>query len=427
MVSQLGVIVVSFADTLMVARCGTAELGASAFVNSIFMVAMVMLIGFASGLTPLVGSAFGSKDHELLNHTVRAGIRVNVGVATVFTLILGVVYFFTDVMGQPSELMHLARPYYLVILSSVIPIAIFNALQQVSNGCTDTVTPMCIVLTGNILNIFGNWLLIEGNWGCPAMGLTGAGIATLSARVFMAVGMIIIFALKDKSHIFIKSGSESIAPTTSDRTVWHTSWPVMIQCGIEASLWSFGGIVSGWFGTVQLASYQVVNTISQLGFMLYLGLAVAVSIRVANLCGRGESESIRRATASGLRLVLGLALLSSMVFIFSFDQMVQFFTPDISVYKAAIPLLLPLILYQFADATQLTYANALRGTSYVRPLLWASLISYIGVGIPAMLVLAVSCEMKNVGVYYSFSFALVTAAILLRHWFIRTINQKYQG
>ena len=80
---------------------------------------------------------------------------------------------------------------------------------------------------------------------------------------------------------------------------------------------------------------------------------------------------------------------------------------------AAVPLLVPLILYQFADATQLTYANALRGTARVKPLLWVSVVSYIVIGVPVILWLAKGMGMQNVGVYYSFNVALIAAALLL--------------
>ena len=182
MVTQLGIIVVSFADTIMVGRCGTRELGAAAFVNSIFMVATVMQLGFANGLTPLIGALFSQGDTDRTRLMMRAGVISNLLLSSVFTLFLGGLYFFLDRLGQPAELMQLVRPYYLIMLSTLLPMALFNAFQQSSNGCTDTATPMWIIICTNVLNIFGNWLLIGGEAGFPRLGLAGAGISTMIAR-----------------------------------------------------------------------------------------------------------------------------------------------------------------------------------------------------------------------------------------------------
>lgn len=429
MITQIGIVVVSFADTIMVGRCGTRELAASAFVNAIFLVAVVMLFGFSGGLTPLAGNLFGKGDREGVGRLAKAGFYTNVGVAAVFTLILGVLYFFVDKLGQPVELMPLVRPYYLVMLCTLIPMAIFNSFQQISNGCTDTATPMWLVVISNGLNILGNWLLIWGNWGFPKLGLLGAGISTLAARVLAMIAIVLIYLLSRSRRGYMQGWRRCGRAVTKRLcgNVWRTSYPVMFQSGIECFMWSFGGIVSGWFGTIQLASYQVVNTIAQLGYMIYMGFGVATSIRVANFCGTGEFPAARRIASAGLHMVLLLAVISSTFFILFFHQMVGVFTPDAAVETAAVPLLLPLVLYQFGDAVQLTYANALRGTSCVKPLLWAALTSYIVAGIPFMLLLAVTFDLKNVGVYYSFTLALMLAAFILWRSFRRVISRLQKG
>ena len=423
MVTQLGVVAVSFADTMMVARCGTAELAASAFVNSIFMVTIVMLFGFAAGLTPLVGSLFSRGDSDGVGAMMKAGFVTNLLLACAFTLILGGVYFFVDRMGQSPDLMPLVRPYYIVMLCTLIPLGIFNAFQQTSNGCTDTATPMWLIIGSNALNIFGNWLLIGGELGFPRLGLLGAGISTLTARVVAAIGIVIVYLVSSKRRPYIEGWKKAHGAEHTARCVmvWKTSYPIMIQSGIECFLWSFGGVVSGWFGKVQLASYQVVNTVAQLGYMIYMGFGVATSIRVANFTGINDFMGVRRITTAGLHLILVLATGSSLAFWLFFHPLVAMFTPDPVVQAATVPLLLPLILYQYGDAVQLTYANALRGTARVKPLLWVALVSYICVGCPVILWFAKGLGMQNVGVYYSFTIALILAAVLLWWSFRRAV------
>ena len=423
LVTQVCVITVSFADTLMVGAYGLDELAASAFVNSLFLVVLVMLMGFAGGITPLIGALFSRGEDFAIGHTLRASLKLNFVIAAVFTAIMGVLYFFVDRMGQPEELLPLIRPYYLVVLAPIIPSAMFNTCQQTANGTTDTASPMWVILGANVMNIIGNYILIFGKFGMPELGLTGAGISTLAARVAAALVMFgIVSCSRRYSHY--RDGLMSSEPCGKRmRTVWHTSYPVMFQSGVECLLWSMGAVVCGWFDKVQLAAYQVVNTIGQLGFMIYMSFGVAVSVRVANSMGRNDIAGIRHTAAAGLHITLTLATIASAVFFLFGGEMIGLFNDSGDVIASGGALIVPLILYQYCDAIQLTYANAQRGTAEARPLMWAGIISYLLIGIPVMLLLAVTFGMGNVGVYYSFSVALLSASLLLRYWFGRTLRQ----
>lgn len=424
LVTQLGVIVVSLADTMMVGAYGLDELAAAAFVNSLFLVATVMLMGFAGGVTPLIGALYGRGEHEEGGRMLRGALQVNLIVALSFTVIMSGLYFFLDKFGQDPDLLPLARKYYLIILCTMVPMAVFNCFQQAANGTTDTATPMWLILGADVLNICGNYLLIFGKFGFPELGLAGAGISTLIARTLCAVAIVVVFAMRKRYRVYWRSVVGSHAEGRRRYRVWVTSYPLMIQSGVECGLWSFGAVVSGWFGKVQLAAYQVMNTIAQLGYMTYMGFGWATSIRVANFTGVEDINGIRRITCAGLHMVLALATLVSVVFLFFTEPLVHLFTPDANVAVQALLLVVPLILYQYCDAVQLTYVNALRGTSVVKPLLWISIVSYLFVGIPLLLFMAVTLDMATQGVYFSFSGALLTASVLLIVAFNRVLRQK---
>lgn len=424
LVTQVGIIVVNFADTMMVGAYGTEELAAAAFVNSLFIIATVMQIGFASGITPLIGALFSRREHHEVGRTFRAGLQINIILSLSFTLIMGGLYFLLDRFGQPEELLPLIRSYYLIILATLLPMSIFNCCQQTANGTTDTATPMWMILGANVLNIFGNYALIFGNFGFPELGLVGAGLSTMTARYIAMAGILTVLFLGRRYRPYRDGLRSSGGNGEIRRRVWVTSYPVMIQSGVECFLWSFGAIVSGWFGKIQLASYQVVNTIAQLGFMTYMSFGVATSIRVANYTGLRDINGVRRIATAGIHLNLVLCTLASLIFLFKAEWLIHAFTPDPEVTAAALMLVIPLILYQYGDAIQLTYANALRGTSYVKPLLWISILSYIVVGVPFLLFLAKTLGMGNIGVYYSFTGALVIAAILLHRSFTKWTKKQ---
>ncbi len=424
LVTQIGVIAVNFADTMMVGAYGLDELAASAFVNSLFVIATVMLMGFAGGITPLIGALYGKGDHEEGGLTLRAGLQVNIIVALVFTIVMGAGYFILDRFGQDPDILPLARKYYLIILCTMIPMAVFNCFQQTANGTTDTATPMWLILGADVLNIAGNYLLIFGKLGCPELGLAGAGISTLTARTAAAVAIVAVFAWRRRYRVYWHTLTSRHAGGHRRGRIWNTSYPLMIQSGVECGMWIMGAVVSGWFGKIQLASYQVVNTIAQLGFMTYMSFGWATSIRVANFTGVKDYRGIRQTTAAGLHLNFVLCTVASLIFFFFTKDLVHMFTPVEAVATASIVLIPPLILYQFCDATQLTYVNALRGTSEVKPLLWISVVSYIIVGIPLMLFMAETLRMETSGVYYSFSGALLTATLLLIVTFRRVLRRK---
>ena len=424
LITQIGIIVVSFADTMMVGRYGTDELAAAAFVNSIFIVVTLMQLGFASGLTPLVGALFGEKKLEKVGHTLRGGLQINLLLSLSFTIVMGVLYFFLDRFGQKEELLPLIRRYYLIILFSLLPMALFNTFQQTCNGITDTATPMWFILGSNVLNIAGNYIMIFGHFGCPPLGLAGAGLSTLFARIAAAVGIVVYFIFRRDFRDY-RLGYAS-APQLGDvrRRVWATSYPVMIQSGVECLLWAFGGIVCGWYGKIQLAAYQVVNTIAQLGFMTYLSFGTATAILVANHTGTGDWKGVRRITSAGLHLVLILCTAVCILFIAAGRRLVFLFTPDSLVISSALGILLPLVVYQYMDAVQLTYCNAIRGTSFVKPLLWISVITYLVVGVPVLLLFADLFEAANAGIYWSFCVALAVASTLLSLSFFSIVRKN---
>ena len=175
-IGQLGMIVLGFADTLMIGHHSTEDLAGASFVNNMFNLAIIFATGFSYGLTPIVGSLFGKGEQEAVGRTLKNALLVNGLIGILLTLVMGALYLNIHRLGQPEELLPLMRPYYIVLLISLIFVMLFNAFKQFADGITDTQTPMWLLIGGNVLNIFGNWVLIYGHFGFPEMGLLGAGV-----------------------------------------------------------------------------------------------------------------------------------------------------------------------------------------------------------------------------------------------------------
>lgn len=165
MIAQVGTIVVGFADNIMVGRYTTESLASASFVINIFNIVVLCLMGFSYGLTPLIGLLFPRERYEEIGRTLKAGVIANLMVGVLLTCIMGILYFFLDRLGQPAELLPLIRPYYIIFLASLLPLALFNSFAQWSFAIKNTTMPMWILLACNALNILGNYKgLVRKRW-----------------------------------------------------------------------------------------------------------------------------------------------------------------------------------------------------------------------------------------------------------------------
>lgn len=418
-VGQLGVIILGFADTMMVGHYNTPSLAAASFVNNIFTLVTIMLMGFSYGITPLVGALFSRKEHAKAGALMRPAFVANACFGLLLVGIMTVLYFFLDCFNQPESLMPLIRPYYIVILCSMLPVVVFNVCRQFTDGIMLTPVAMWILLGGNVFNIVFNYLLIYGKAGFPEMGLLGAGISTMSSRVLMAVVAVWLLFRKQRFAAYREGFAK--ARVTAGDVLYHVrmSFPISLQMGMETGTFTFSAVMVGWIGELQMASYQVMVTMSTLGYLFYYGIGSAVAIRIASFTGLGDMQGVRRAAFAGHSILLLLAVCASSAFFFLSDTLVSLFTDDAAVVGICLTLIAPLILYQFCDATQVCYANALRGTSHVMPMMWIAFVSYVLVGIPVAYLLGFPAGFGEKGIFYSFSISLFTAAVLFLWQFLK--------
>ena len=412
MMGQMSFIVMGLADTLMVGHYGTNELAAAGFVNNIVALLIVGGMGFSYGLTPVVGALLGEgREHDIAGK-LRNGLFACSGIGLLMTLLAGLLLLALPWFGLPQELLPLIRPYLFLLLLSLLPMMAFNAYKQFSDGIQDTSMPMWIMLIANILNIFGNWLLIFGHWGLPEMGLLGAGLATLLSRLLQLVLMAGVFHLT-KHYRFYRDDFHKTSITKADQRELHRmGWPVALQLGMETASFSFSAIYVGWLGATALAAHQIMITISQLFFMLYYGLSAAVAVRVSYYRGSGEVEQTRKVAAAGLHLCWLIALLEGLPLFLLRDKVGLLFTGNTEVVCLVAMVTIPFLLFQIGDALQCTYANSLRGMARVKPMIWIAFVAYIVISLPLGYIFGFICGWGLVGVWMAFPFGLTSAGLL---------------
>lgn len=419
LVGQLGVIVVGFADTLMVGRYNTDALAAASFVNNIFTLISLLIMGFSYGLTPLISAHYSRGEHAEAGVTFKNAIISNLLYTALLLIVMGIFYFFLNRMGQEEKLLPLMRPYYLIIWTSMLFVALFNIMKQFADGTLDTAKAMWILLSGNVINIVGNYMLIYGNLGAPELGLTGAGLSTWFARLCIAV-LFAVILLRSKRYLPFRTGFQNGKITTQEvKRISRLSLPVSLQMGMETGSFTFSAVMAGWISAVTLASYQIIVTIGTLGFLFYYSIGASLAIRVGGFTGLGDKVSIRRAAFAGCHILLVWAAVASVLFFFFGQPLISLFTNDPNVIKTAVALILPLIMYQFADAMQICFANALRGMTDVVAMMWIAFVSYLIVGIPTGYFLGFVMGWGETGIFLAFSVGLFMAAVLFYKRFLR--------
>ena len=295
-IGQIGIVVVGLADNMMVGQYATLDLAAASFVNSAFNIPILFGLGFSYGLTPLVGQFFGRHDKYHVGQLLRNSLLVNLFIGLLLTLAMTVVWFNIDRLGQPEELLPLIRPYFLLQLASLVFVMLFNSFKQFADGITDTKTPMYIMISANLVNIAGNYILIYGKFGLPALGVVGAGISTLTARILMFAAFAVLFYRSLRYRRYLVGYKRGKYNFTDILSLNKMGWMVGLQMGLETALFSITGIMIGWLGSIALAAHQVMVAISTLGFMIYYGVGAAVSVRVSNYFGRQDLLHVRRTT-----------------------------------------------------------------------------------------------------------------------------------
>ena len=424
MLGQACVIILSFADNIMIGWYGVDDLAASSFVNGIINLFIFTELGFACGLTPVVGSLFGKNDSRGIGAAVKNGLAVNGAVGITGLVILAIIYAFLDRFGQEPELLPIIRPYFIVVGISTIFALGFNTLKQFTDGICRPVVAMCLLMGGNLLNIFGNWVLIYGKLEFPELGLLGAGLSTLFSRI----AMLVVFAawlVNSKSlKEYYQAFRQSKVSRKGIRRLFSLGYPLALQTGMETSTFTMSAVMAGWLGATTLAAHQVTLTISQICFMLMTGLATAVSVLVSNAYGQNDMKSVRGYASKGYFMILAVSVFfCTAIWLFRFP-IVGMFTDSEEVTAIALSLLIVLFTYQFGDGLQLCFCNALRGIQDVKPIMLMAFVSYYLIAIPSAYLLGFKAGLGITGIWMGFPIGLTVAGIFYYIRFRRRTSSR---
>lgn len=422
MLGMLGHTFVSFIDNIMVGQLGTAELAAVSLGNSFMFIAMSIGIGFSTAITPLIAEADASDNLQQARSTYKSGLILctTLGVALFFGI-----YFSKSLMylmNQPEDVVALAIPYLELVAFSLIPLVIFQAMKQLSDGMSMTRYPMYATLIANIINIVINYVLIFGKFGFPALGIVGAAYGTLASRFIMVVYLWLLLGYKERSAQIIRNLKIFVVDFIMIKKIFNLGSLSALQMFFEIGIFTSAIWLSGLLGKNPQAANQIALNLATMTFMIAMGLSVAAMIRVGNQKGLQNYKELRRITFSIFFLGTLFASLFALIFFIFHKSLPNIYvdlndpvnyTDNREVILIASKLLLIAALFQISDSIQVIILGALRGLQDVKIPTLITFISYWIVGFPVSYFLGKEEVYGSFGIWIGLLAGLTTASILL--------------
>ncbi len=422
MLGMLGHTFVSFVDNIMVGQLGTAELAAVSLGNSFMFIAMSLGIGFSTAITPLIAEADAEGNFSKGKSSFKHGLFL----CTVLGILLFLLVFFAKpvmyLMKQPLEVVELAIPYLDLVAVSLIPLIVFQAFKQFSDGLSMTKYPMYATVLANIINVVLNYIFIFGKLGMPELGIVGAAYGTLISRVVMVAYIWVLLAKNAKSKNYVTNIKFFILEKLMLKKIIDLGMPSAMQMFFEVAIFTAAIWLSGLLGKNPQAANQIALNLSSMTFMVATGLSVAAMVRVGNQKGLKNYLELRRIAHSIFFLGIILATGFAIMFLIFHTQLPKLYLDynDVEnamdnreVMQIASKLLLVAAVFQISDSIQVLVLGALRGLQDVKVPMVLVFISYWVVGFPISWFLGKEEAFASMGIWFGLLAGLTVAAILL--------------
>lgn len=419
---MLGHTFVQFADNIMVGQLGTAELAAVSLGNSFVFIAMSLGIGFSTAITPLVAEADGAGNKDSAKSSLKHGLILCTMISVALFLLILLAKPLMYLMKQPQEVVTLAMPYLDLVALSLVPLVIFQAFKQFTEGLSETRYPMYATVIANIVNIVLNYLLIFGSFGFPKLGIVGAAIGTLVSRIIMVLYIWLLLKKKNKFHDYVTGFNFKKIEKRVMRKIIALGFPSALQMFFEVAIFTAAIWLSGVLGKNPQAANQIALNLSSMTFMFGMGLGVAAMIRVGNQKGLQNFKELRRIAQSIFFLTFLLEIVFAILFLLGRNWFPTLYL-DINdvmnvadnnevIYLAA-QLLLVAAFFQISDGVQVVVLGALRGLQDVKIPTLITFIAYWGIGFPVSYYLGLHTNLESIGIWLGLLTGLTASAIML--------------
>ncbi|MCC5846475.1 MAG: MATE family efflux transporter [Verrucomicrobia bacterium] len=411
--SHVGQMLLGLSDTLMIGRVGTVELAAAAFMNILMHLTMVLGIGLSVAVSVQVSHAHGSNlpknAAEALRHALAWSLVI--GLTVCLTMILG--FPLMHHLGQPPEVMRVLPGYLKWVAGSLtfmMPVMVMKSFAESKNHPWPV---FWIQLAGVLLNIVLNAFLIFGLAGFPALGITGAGLATFLARLATLIAMAIYLRRSITLADSIPKIWVERLRLHDLRELFRLSAPITAQLLMEFGAFAACALMIGRLGPQPMAAHQIALTCASITFMLPMGLSGALGIRVGHALGAGQVERCQTQIL-GAQFLTVITMLGFAVIYLTFGrEIARAFTPDPELIRLTVSLLTIAGIFQLFDGIQVVSIGALRAMKDITVPTLLGAVGYWIIGFPTGIFLGKHMEMGVTGFWIGLGIGLGTAAFTM--------------
>jgi multidrug resistance protein, MATE family len=415
--SELGWMAMSIVDTIMVGRLNTAAIGAVGISSAIFYTPALFGIGLLLGLDTLVAQAFGRGDFDDCHRALAQGVYLAIAYTPVAMLMVGYAPHLFPLLGITAAVRTPATQYIQLLKYSALPLLIYVAFRRYLQGVGKVRPVTFALISANLVNWFGNWALIYGKLGLPAMGVRGSALSTCVARVYMA-GVLVWWAWKherDRGHPLFARWP-GLQPKQFRRLL-QLGWPAASQLLFEVGAFSLATLMAGRLSPDILAAHQIVLNSASLTYMVPLGVSAAAAISVGHAVGAGDRARARRNGTIAIAMGAAFMALAATAFLTIPQVLIHVYTHDRQTVAVGARLLAVAAVFQIFDGIQGIGTGALRGLGKTRGPMLVNLVAYGVIGLPIGYVLCFKTRFGIYGLWSGLTLALIfAAALVLAMW-----------
>ncbi|MGA2269351.1 MAG: MATE family efflux transporter [Bryobacteraceae bacterium] len=411
--AELGWMAMGVVDTIMAGRLGAAAIGAGSLGGNLFYPIAIFGTGLLLGMDTLVAQSFGADDPRDCRRSLVNGVWIAAGLAAPLALVMWALIPLLRAVGTNPRVMVLLAPYLKALLWSILPLLAYTAFRRYLQA-VNVVRPITFALvSANLVNFAGNWALMFGHWGAPAMGLEGSGWSTTVARVYMAAVLLAAIAWHERESgnlLFRMSWRPDLA------RLWRLldlGLPAALQILIEGGLFGVIAVLAARLDEVSLAAHGIAVNVVATTYMVPLGISSAAAVRVGQAVGRKDRLGV--ATSGWTALMLGTLFMSAagLALWMAPRWILRIFTADAAVIVSGAALLRIAALFELFDGFQTVTTGALRGLADTRSPMLAHLAGYWLIGLPVSYVLCFPLGWGVPGIWVGLTTALILIGVAL--------------
>ena len=416
-IAELGWMAMTTVDTIMVGPLGPAAIGALGVSNSAFYSIAIFGMGLLLGLDTLVSRSHGAGNKADTHHSLSQGVYAAVFISIPLTVIFLYLPAVFRAFGINPQVSGLAELFVKTLNWSTLPLLLYGALRRYLQGIGHARPVMFVLVTANLVNWLFNWLLIQGRWGFPALGVTGSALSTCLARAYMAAALLFFIC-------YFERGSEPglrsfIRPPDPGRLLklMRLGLPAATQILLEIGAFGAAAMLAARLTPAALAAHQIALNCASISFMVPLGISSASAVSVGHAIGSNKPELARTNGYIGIALGCAFMACSAISFVLIPRQILSFYTDNSDVLTLGIQLLAIAGVFQLFDGLQTVATGALRGLGNTHLAMIVNFCGYWLFGLPIGYWLCFKQGFGVAGLWWGLTLALVAISIvLLRTW-----------